>query len=352
MSCGTRSRDNCPDGVQRGGFAARDRLWLSVVSFRFYVVATVAWFLALAVGVVVGSALDEAIVTSLRDRVDSVETNLDAKVAVIDAKDSEIAQLNEAVDGMTPFAVDGRVDQTSTILVAESGLDNEAVAQLGARLVEGGSAVQGVVWLEESWSLEDDSLRQSVAAAVATDATTPSGVRSAAWAAVFGPLTGDVGAPTSENTSTPTATPSTSVPPAVGIFTDPTVTALAELGVLRLEAFEGPVPDAGRPVVVSLVGPQTALAGVGAQDLISAAGDSTIPLVVGEVSDGSGPRGVLLTDVLRSNEDGLSGVDNVDQPAGRVSVVLALAELLDGGRGRYGIGDGAERAVPEWTGPS
>ena len=323
-----------------------------MVSFRFYVVATVAWFLALAVGVVVGSALDEAIVTSLRDRVDSVETNLDAKVAVIDAKDSEIAQLNEAVDGMTPFALDARVDQTSTILVAESGLDNEAVAQLGARLVEGGSAIQGVVWLEETWSLEDDAVRRAVADAVGTDATTPSEVRSGAWAAVLGPLTGDVAQAGSETTSIPTVTPTTSVPPVVGIFSDPTVSALAELGVLRLEAFEGPVPDAGRPVVVSLVGPQTALSGVGAKELVVGALDLSIPVVVGEVNDGAGPRGVLLTDVMGSNEAGVSGVDNVDQPAGRVSLVLAIAELLDGGRGRYGVGDGAERAVPEWAGSS
>ena len=57
-----------------------------MVTFRFYLVSTVAFFLAMAVGVVVGSVLDEGLVTSLENRLDTVEANLDETAALIDDK--------------------------------------------------------------------------------------------------------------------------------------------------------------------------------------------------------------------------------------------------------------------------
>ena len=51
-----------------------------MISFRFHVVSITAVFLAIAIGVVVGSTyVDRAIVESLQNRIDSVSSNLDQR---------------------------------------------------------------------------------------------------------------------------------------------------------------------------------------------------------------------------------------------------------------------------------
>ncbi|MGB6182943.1 MAG: copper transporter, partial [Rhodococcus sp. (in: high G+C Gram-positive bacteria)] len=56
-------------------------------------------------------------------------------------------------------------------------------------------------------------------------------------------------------------------------------------------------------------------------------------------ADGSGAIAVVRSDSALSA--GTSTVDNVDRTSGRITVVLALVEQLDGGAGRYGTGPGA-----------
>ena len=79
-----------------------------MISFRFYVVATAAVFLALAIGVVVGSTtVDRVVVENLRDQVDSVEQNLDERQAANEALDAEVAELTDAVEGLAPSSWPG-----------------------------------------------------------------------------------------------------------------------------------------------------------------------------------------------------------------------------------------------------
>ena len=81
-----------------------------MVTFRFYVVSTVAFFLALAVGVLVGSVLDGRIADGLQDRLDGVEASLDETVAAMDAKNVQIDELERYIEASAPFAVQGELD--------------------------------------------------------------------------------------------------------------------------------------------------------------------------------------------------------------------------------------------------
>jgi hypothetical protein len=66
--------------------------------------------------------------------------------------------------------------------------------------------------------------------------------------------------------------------------------------------------------------------------------------------DGVPARGLLLSNVL--DDAGLririSSVDNFELIEGRVSAVLAAADLARGVNGRYGYGEGAVAVSPEW----
>jgi hypothetical protein len=70
-------------------------------------------------------------------------------------------------------------------------------------------------------------------------------------------------------------------------------------------------------------------------------------LVVG--SDGVGTDGNAVTAVRRDPvlTKSISTVDNVATPQGRVVVALALTEQIGGGSGHYGIGDGATTLIPK-----
>jgi hypothetical protein len=70
-------------------------------------------------------------------------------------------------------------------------------------------------------------------------------------------------------------------------------------------------------------------------------------LVVG--SDGVGTDGNAVTAIRRDPvlTKSISTVDNVATPQGRVVVALALAEQIAGGAGHYGIGDGSAALVPK-----
>jgi hypothetical protein len=63
-----------------------------------------------------------------------------------------------------------------------------------------------------------------------------------------------------------------------------------------------------------------------------------------------GPERAVFLRPLRSDSavaPKLSTVDNIEDPRGRIAAVLAVAALVQGKTGHYGIGRGADRAVPE-----
>ena len=47
----------------------------------------------------------------------------------------------------------------------------------------------------------------------------------------------------------------------------------------------------------------------------------------------------------------MSTVDDVDLVQGQVAVVLAVAESGEAKVGHYGYGNGADQALPAWSGP-
>lgn len=349
-----------------------------MVTFRFYIVSTVAFFLALAVGVVVGSVLDEGIVSSLEDRLERVEENLDDTVASIDEKNREIEDLEVFADQVAPFAVENRLEQSSTLVVAESGVAEEPVRDLVRRLREGGSQVEGIVWLDPRWNLADREDREAVAELIEQAPAARPALRRAVWAELFGstaPATpGDPAVPeTTATTAEPGTTPTGPDPetdpgaaspdaPEVAVsatesgFSSPLLSALADLGVLRLERIDPRTDVAGERVLVSVTGADSNLSvpGETSVELVESAAALEVPSVLAEVladgADSSG-RGQVISSVLDASTARFSTVDDLDLIAGRVATVLALADARLGVLGRYGYGPDTDGVLPRWQAP-
>lgn len=351
-----------------------------MVTFRFYVVSTVAFFLALAVGVVVGSVLDGRIADELQNRLDGVEASLDETVAAIDAKNVQIDELERYIDASAPYTVQSRLDATSTLVVAETGIDDAAVADLVLRLRQAGSAVEGIVWLEPRWDLAEPDDLSAAATLAGVTSTDPATVRAAlAQRLVQG--SGDGG--TSEATTTTTAVPTTEtvpgatapsteapssvapstttteVPPVALRFDAAPLSELADAGLVRLQGIDADqLAEGGELLFVAATGTDSTLAepGEAAIELVRVASEAGVPAVLAEVTAApaegeTAQRGTLIAGAFESGPVGFSTVDDLELIAGRVATVLALDVLRDGTVGRFGYGPDVDGILPAWQGP-
>jgi hypothetical protein len=312
---------------------------LLVIDFRYHLVSLIAVFLAVALGIVIGTtALNEPILADIENQVSALEQD---KRALEDRTQQLQAQLNTAdsfEQAVAPALVDGALAGSRVLLVVSNeDVAPETVEQVTALIGQAGGTVSGTLRLRPEYS--DPSTSASLQNYV-TGSGRPSGTQL--------PEVDDAGQ-------------------LVGAL-------LAQ--VLMLPAAGGAVPDG---TAVSSV-----LAGLSALDVLSADGDSVAPadyavvLTSGGFSgqdaaernatlvelvsalDARGSGAVVAGDAASAQENGLVGViradpnlsaavstvDNVDTAAGRISSVLALGSEGEGTSGKYGTGQDTQPVPP------
>jgi hypothetical protein len=327
-----------------------------MVTFRFYLVSVVAFFLALAVGVVVGSVLDEGISRGLQERLDRVEGNLDDTVTLIDEKNEEIADLQEFARSVSPFAGEDRLTDTTTLVVAEPGIANQAVEDTVGSLRAAGSSVEGIVWIEAAWSLSEEEDRRRFAEIAGESGRTVQQLQSDVINGILAevkPAEPDTAPPPVDGAAGEGSDVGTD---AVTFFDSALMAELQEAGFVRLVPLGGAeaAQPGARANVVAVTGSASRLEvpGSAAADVAEAAGALQLPTVLAEVHEPTDEqeRGAL---VMRAGEVAstpFSTVDDLDLVAGRVATVLALQQGADGVVGRYGYGPGVDGVLPPWPG--
>ncbi|MGZ8752607.1 MAG: copper transporter [Acidimicrobiia bacterium] len=316
-----------------------------MINFRFHLVSLVAVFLALTVGIVMGATvIDRAIVDSLNDRITAVSDRADERKAESEALSADVGRLNEFVGESQPFVVENRLTDVPVVVLATRGIDDAVVSSQVDVLRQAGAAVPAVIWLEESWALGDDRSANALGEALGEDSREAGTLRNAAWRVLAARLHNGK------------AIPEVNPPAATSVVNPDALSALVDAGFLEVAGVTDGDVDLGafpgsnaRAVLLSAAGSAPGnLLRSGARAL-SGAG---IPTVVGEIYAGttaSTPRGRTL-DPIRAGEPlvGVSTVDDVELPEGRMAVALAGSDL---GRqppvtGHYGYGDGATSALP------
>jgi hypothetical protein len=306
-----------------------------MINFRFHLASLIAVFLALAVGVVMGSTvIDRAIVDSLRNQIDKVEKRADAQRDANSKLQSEVQQLQGFVDAVAPWAVSGTL-HAPVALLAVRGIDADDTKAQVALLRQAGATATGILWLEPSWNLVDDAQTRALADAVGSPGRTKVAVRRDAEAALAARLV---------------ATPAAGQPDVLA--------RLVDAGFLTFEGVDGqgstfvaatyPGPDAQMFLLGGPAGDITVKPFV--RDLASGLVERSAAPVVGEVFNG-GPgttRGAWLAPIRgdATLAASLSTVDDVDVTEGRVASALALSDLLRGVFGSYGYGTGAKQPLP------
>jgi hypothetical protein len=326
-----------------------------MISFRFHVVSITAVFLAIAIGVVVGTTyVDGAVVDGLRNRINSVEDNLDTRREENEQLEDELEDARGYIEATADFAVTDRLTDVPVLLVAVRGVDESVVERTVALARRAGATVPGVAWIETGWSLEDEDARTALAEIVDGDPDDdPEDLWAAAWEAAVEELAAADADPLDGTSGAPTGTEPTST----------VLAALTEGGFLNVDAFgdsTSALTDlAGEgPRVLVLTGPraQAELAPV-VPVLVAAVVDGDLPTVVADVhveAPEAPGRGEDLREVLPEElRERLVLVDHADLLEGQVSAVLALAAVADAQLlgTQYGYGSGAASVLPSWTTP-
>ncbi|HEV2767913.1 MAG TPA: copper transporter [Acidimicrobiales bacterium] len=322
-----------------------------MVNFRYHIISVVAVFLALGVGVVMGSAvIDRAVVGTLREQQAAIDRRIDEVLqekGELEALLAEQQQVSEQLaDEGSQRLLSGQLSGVPVVVVAVKDVDSTALDDVVQGLRTADADYEGTVQLTERLALTTEEQRRDLARALgAPEERAVSELRALAVDHLTSTLVPAAGA--EEDSS-----------PATG-------EVLAELRAAGFVDYEAPE---GRPGGIS----ELVMAGATVV-LVSDAGAALSyeewirPLVEALTADrdrDGRPDVALLavealgteevaeseaefTQALRADDTlsaRLSTVNNVDRFAGRLAAVLAIQDLADGRVGHYGRG--AQRLIP------
>jgi len=309
-----------------------------VIDFRYHLVSLIAVFLAIALGIVIGTTqLNGKVLDDLRGQVSSLEQDkrdLEDNTQQLKTQQDNSEAFTTAV---APALVGGSLTGRSVALViTDDQVSSDTVDEVTALIGHAGGTVSGTIRLTPAYS---DPSKASALENYVTGGGLPTSVTL--------PTNGDAGQLTASVLAqvlmakvagpTPTTADLSSV--LAGLTSlevlsadSASVTPANFAVVLTAGAFKGADADERNAALAELAA------------ALDAAGEGAV--VAGNtVSAGDqGLVGVVRNDPATSAA--VSTVDNVDTIAGQISAVLALGSERDGTSGKYGTGQDTQPVPP------
>lgn len=313
-----------------------------MISLRYHVVSLTAVFLALAIGVVLGStAISDRLLSGLSSDRDELARQVSDLQVEGNALRARLADADSFGLAVGPRAVRDALRGRSVVVLATADADPADRDALTALLGQAGATVTGELQLTDAFTdpQRAGQLSELSARLLPAGATLPTTSDSGMLAGgLLGSLLLNPG------TGQPKITPAEATAAFAGLDDGGYLHVAraiepAQLAVLLTGG--NPGADGGaegeggadRAGMVARFATQLDRAGAGAV-LAGRAGSA----------DGNGPVGVVRADAASTSL--LSTVDDVGTAAGRVGTVLALAEQAQGRAGRYGTAGNAQAMVP------
>ena len=314
-----------------------------MVDFRYHLVSIIAVFLALAVGIVVGTAaLNGPIVDSLRSNINRLSDDKRDLEQDVQQLQGEVGAADGFADTVGSELLAGALADERVLLVIAAGAPEGLVEQLRPVLESAGASVTGR--LEVRPALADPESRGLVEDLVAE--VVPAGV--------------DLpdGEPV-ERAAVELAAALTTGPDAEEVDAGEAQAVVSAFQEADLIAFEGETETLTTATLVVVVGGPAPDAEEG--PTVEQQQQLEAVLVLAQAFDDRS-RGVVVTGPAGSAVEGglvaalrgqsttaadVSSIDNADRGLGRVAVVRALVEQGAGRAGQYGAGAGATGPLPE-----
>lgn len=306
-----------------------------MINFRYHVVSLTAVFLALAIGLVVGTAaLNGPVADTLKDRVEAVgKDNSNLREQVNQLKEEVNREEDFATEAAPALANNKLTGRRLLVVVLPTGQDH--ADEVIAMLTVAGAKVTGRVTIQDKFLAPENSVELLGLADRASQPTVP---------AAGLPLNSDG----VETSSALLATALLERTPAVAASDLTAVlTAYATPGYLATD--EDVTGGAEATVIVSGLPPVDRDAEKKNQAALTLATQfaKSKPLVVAGsgIGDGNLVSGVRGDPTLVKS---ISTVDNVNTSQGQLVTALATAErLVQGNAGQYGLAPGAASLMPK-----
>ncbi len=312
-----------------------------MISLRYHIVSITAVFLALAVGVVLGStAISSRLLSGLSDDNGALGKQVVDLESERNALNAKLSEADRFATSVGPLSVKGQLTDRTVVLVTTADARPSDRDSLAALLRASGAAVTGELQLTDSFvdPHKADQLRDLVARLQPAGTQLPTasdpGTRAGGLLGTLLLLNKDTNEPQASDDEIASALGGLSgagfVKPGQGLRPAQVAVVLTGGSVVGDSAGDRAATIARFAIQLDRTGAGTVLAG----------GDGS--------ANGTGGIGVVRADTAATSV--LSTVDNADSAAGRVVTVLALREQLDGKSGRYGNAGNAEAPSPGQVG--
>jgi hypothetical protein len=324
-----------------------------VIDFRYHLVSIVAVFLALAIGIVLGSTeLQPTAYTFLNSTSAKLQNELDQVTSQRDTAQQQANADEQYAQAVEPAVLHGLLTGQRLLIVTEPGAQASVVSGISAAANDAGAAVTGQINLAPKFfdtsGTTQDSLNQTTLDVAQTANITLD------TSATYQQQAAQVIA--SEILTTPSASTSSGSSGSQSAGSDQGTNARTMLQAYAASQFLSTTGQPAAPATLAIVvTPQNAPSDGSADQLDvvliplvqELAAKSSATVVVGS-SSGSGAGSPIA--VLRSNNvsNQVSTVDDADLVSGQTVAIQALAARLAGGKaGSYGFtANGATAVAP------
>lgn len=371
-----------------------------MIKLRTHIISLTAVFLALGIGLVLGSTfLDRTFVDALDAQVKNLNNRLDDR-------SQEVESLSRVLDEQTLTEASlrgakfdrlmaGRLADSEVVVLANRGVDEAQVNRMVDVLLSADAEVPAVLWLTDRWNPGDAKSAAEIAESLGLESTDDPEEVTAAAAELFaealaGPTPAEVSdaAATTAETTAPTTTAVPGSAPTEGenepTTTEPTTTTaeptttalpepqeqlqlLADAGLIEPQAapsseLAAPAPEA---LIMSITGEGSSLDPVAAYVPVATALAGTNPgrVLLAETRTSRTLKEEALDSDVPSRGEALQAVrdvtaiagqvsllDGLETPVGKIAAVAALVELGDGKTGDYGLAEGTDGLLPVVSG--
>lgn len=316
-----------------------------MINLRYHIVSLTAVFLALAIGVAIGTGfLNKATVDQLRRQITSAEGGIDdanGEIARLKEELSRAGETDKALLASGGLLVGGRLTDVPVLVVASENIDEGSLGQLRTLLAESGANLRGTLTISDRLRLDagdDEQLAQILDTPATNRPVLQSGLTTA-FAAVL----------------------SDSADRSPDVTSSPLVADLVDAKYLGYQAPDD-APDGLDPTTV-LAGGGFRYVFVSGSDPRTPDADFLLPVLRSLAADGPAPAVLVSAAVGEEAEatrtasvgairgdtglrDEVSTVDDLERFSGLLATVWALDDIDAGIHGHYGLGAGRRSELP------
>ncbi|HET9874463.1 MAG TPA: copper transporter [Mycobacterium sp.] len=306
-----------------------------MITPRHHAISLAAVFLALAIGVVLGSGLlSDTLLSGLRAEKRDLYGQIDALHDQQNVLNEKLNTANDFDAQMAPRIVRDELAGKSVVLFATPDAHDDDIAAVSQLIRQAGGTVTGTVALTQQFV---DANSAEKLRAVVDSSIVPAGAQLRTTLVDQGSQAGDllgIALLINRNPAVPTVDDAQR---------DTVLAALRDTGFLTYGDQHIGAANAAAVITGGALGDDAGNAGVSVARFAAAlAPHGFATVLAGRDGCAAGTAAVAVARADAGLAGAISTVDNVDAESGRITAIMAVGDLIKGGHpGQYGIGHGA-----------